>query len=340
LIKSFIQAFFWLFLDSFIHLFIYLFFSGISPSWYLSRITLEDLHDHKKIYFVCERWLAVEEDDGRVDRIIPVASDKELTQFNHLFVGKTVQELGDGHLWFSIIARPPQSVFTRVQRLSCALSLLYCTMIASCMFYNTGGRGEDPTYILYIGSLKVDLKQMVIGLQSSLIVFPVNLILIQIFRKVRPDDPNQNTEKAEDITEGFEDVCDDKDDDFEDEKKKKKKEKKGLHPRWRYLAWTVCALSTVASATFTVFYSLDWGAELANKWLTAFVLSFFQSVLLIQPVKVIFAAVVFALIIKKPIENEEENNQEEIAQSCTKTTADEKKMMSDDYMFTDGTRIG
>lgn len=313
--------------------------TGINPSWYLSRITLEDLHDNSKIYFVCERWLAVEEDDGRVDRIIPVASDKELTQFNHLFVGKTVRELGDGHLWISIIARPPQSVFTRVQRLSCALSLLYCTMITSCMFYNTGGQGEDPTYILYIGSLKIDLKQMVIGLQSSLIVFPVNLALMQIFRKIRPDS-KQNTDKTEDITEGFEDICYDTDECSEDEKKKKKKkEKKGLHPRWRYVAWVVCFLSMAASATFTVFYSLSWGPVLANKWLTAFVLSFFQSVLLIQPVKVILAAIVFALIIKKPIENEEENNQEEIAETCTKTP-DEKTMMSDDYMFSDGSRIG
>lgn len=291
------------------------------------------------MYFVCERWLAVEEDDGRVDRIIPVASDKELTQFNHLFVSKTVRELGDGHLWFSIIARPPQSVFTRVQRLSVALSLMYCTMITSCMFYNTGGQKEDPTYILYLGSLKIDLKQMIIGLQSSLIVFPVNLAFMQIFRNIRPD--NANTEKAEDITEGFDDVCeeDEMEEKEEEKNKNKKKEKKGLHPRWLWVAWTICALSTIASATFTVFYSLSWGPETANKWMIAFILSFFQSVLLIQPVKVIFAAIVFALIIKKPIENEEEKNKDEVTESCTKTV-NEKPMMSDDYMFSDGTRVG
>lgn len=317
-----------------------MFFSpvGLSPSWYLSRVVLEDLHDHKKVYFVCERWLAVEFDDGRVDRILPVASKKELTHFNHLFVSKTVQELGDGHLWFSIIARPPQSVFTRVQRLSVALCLLYCTMIASCMFYGTGNV-EDPTYILYIGSLKVDMRQMVIGLQSSLVVFPVTLALMQIFRKIRPDEAN-DTEKAEDITEGFEDVCEDDDTkDTSGEKKKKKTPKKGLHPRWRYVAWTILILSTVASATFTVFYSLDWGPDRANKWLISFILSFFQSVLLIQPVKVVFAAIIFALIIKKPIENEDETNKEKVTETY-KRNATEKPMMSDDYLCYDGTRVG
>lgn len=292
---------------------IYYIFVGDNPSWYLSRVAIEDLHTHKKSYFVCERWLAVEEDDGRVDRILPVASKKELTQFGHLFVGKTVQELGDGHLWFSIIARPPQSVFTRLQRLSCGISLLYCTMITSCMFYNTGGGEENQTYILYIGSLKIDLRQMVIGLQSSLIVFPVNLLLVQIFRKIRPNEPANDIE--DDVSEEFENVSSFSDEEegaekAEEKKKKKKEKKKGLHPRWRYLAWTVFALSTSVSATFTVFYSLSWGPEIANKWLVAFVLSFFQSVLLIQPIKVLFASIVFALIIRKPIATEDENQED------------------------------
>ena len=208
------------------------------------------------------------------------------------------------------------------------------------MFYNTGGQGEDATYIFYLGSVKIDLKQMIIGLQSSLIVFPVNLALMQIFRKIRPDEPPKSTETAEDAVD-FENIstCSDEEErgeKREEEKNRKKEKKKGLHRGWRYVAWVICALSTCASATFTVFYSLSWGPVIANKWLTAFVLSFFQSVLLIQPIKVIFAAIVFALIIRKPIENEEENQDE--VPDCVKTN--DKSMMSEDFMFSDGTCVG
>ena len=94
----------------------------------------------------------MEEDDGKVDRILPVASKKDLTQFGHLFVAKSVQGLSDGHLWFSVLGRPPRSTFTRVQRLSCCLCLLYFTMITSCMFYNVGGETNDA-FVLKIGTM-------------------------------------------------------------------------------------------------------------------------------------------------------------------------------------------
>jgi hypothetical protein len=40
----------------------------------------------------------------------------------------------------------------------------------------------------------------------------------------------------------------------------------------------------------------------------AMVTSFLQSALLLQPIKVVVAAVVFALIIRKPVDTEEESN--------------------------------
>ena len=43
---------------------------GISPSWYLSRVAVRDLITGHKWYFICERWFAVEEDDGKIERAI------------------------------------------------------------------------------------------------------------------------------------------------------------------------------------------------------------------------------------------------------------------------------
>ena len=52
------------------------------------------------------------------------------------------------------------------------------------------------------------------------------------------------------------------------------------------IAWTLVALSTAGAAFFTILYSLQWGQEKSTAWLTTFLLSFFQSVVLIQPLKV------------------------------------------------------
>ena len=41
----------------------------------------------------------------------------------------------DDHLWISIMSRPTKSSFTRLQRLTCGVSLLFSTMIANAMFY-------------------------------------------------------------------------------------------------------------------------------------------------------------------------------------------------------------
>lgn len=45
-------------------------------------------------------------------------------------------------------------------------------------------------------------------------------------------------------------------------------------------------LSVTTSAFFIILYSMEWGADKANDWLVTFVMSFFQSVVVVQPVKV------------------------------------------------------
>lgn len=62
--------------------------------------------------------------------------------FSNLFFMKTAKDFQDGHIWFSVINRPPCSTFTRVQRVSCCFSLLLCTMLTSIMFW---GIPTDPS---------------------------------------------------------------------------------------------------------------------------------------------------------------------------------------------------
>ena len=88
----------------------------------------------------------------QIERVIPVAGKSELTGFGFLFYSKTRRNLSDGHLWFSVFARPSRSTFTRCQRATCCLSLLFCSMMANIFFYGidlTTGSGTSPNICCY-----------------------------------------------------------------------------------------------------------------------------------------------------------------------------------------------
>ena len=109
--------------------------SGKFGGWYLKHVLVNDLQTRQKYYFISDQWFAVEEDDGQVDRLIPVATKDNLVEFKQLFQQSTRKNLSDGHLWFSVVARPAASRFTRLQRVASCLCLLLTSMLANAMFY-------------------------------------------------------------------------------------------------------------------------------------------------------------------------------------------------------------
>lgn len=176
--------------------------AGRSPAWYLFRVLIRDLQTDSKWWFVCDRWLAVEEGDGAVDRRLKLATKAELTKFNILFVNATRKNLLDGHLWLSVFTRPPKSTFTRVQRLSCCLSLMLSTMLANLMFYQVGADDNSTaSQSIHIGPFIFSVKQIMIGVQSSFVVLPVNMIIVTIFRKLKPKEDNSKSKKYEEVGE-------------------------------------------------------------------------------------------------------------------------------------------
>lgn len=155
--------------------------SGNSPSWYLDHVVIRDTRSGETWNFMCGEWLAVESEDGKTDKVIYVAGIEEITNYKHLFLSNSANGLYDEHLWISVAAKPPQSCFTRVQRASCCLSVLFCTMITNAMFYDDGKVDTSPVF--FLGPIKLSMRQLMIGIQSSLIIFPVNLAMTQLFRK-------------------------------------------------------------------------------------------------------------------------------------------------------------
>ena len=111
---------------------------GKWASWYLKYVLINDLQTRQQYYFICEKWLAVEKDDGLIDRILPVAGDAQKTEFSYLLSKEATKNMSDGHLWFSIFARPAQSAFTRVERITCCFVLLYISMLFNILYYGLG----------------------------------------------------------------------------------------------------------------------------------------------------------------------------------------------------------
>ena len=78
------------------------------------------------------------------------------------------------------------------------------------------------------------------------------------------------------------------DSDDSDEEAPSQPKKKGLPAGCLFVAWIIAVLSIITPAFFVILYSMSWGPEISNSWLVSYVLSFFESVLITDPIKVTF----------------------------------------------------
>ncbi|KAF6734272.1 Polycystic kidney disease protein 1-like 2 [Oryzias melastigma] len=96
----------------------------------------------------------------------------------------------------------------------------------------------------------------------------------------------------------------------------------GMLPWWFvFVGWLLVIATSVVSGYFTMLYGLKFGKQRSISWLVSMIISFFQSLLFIQPLKVICLAVFFALIIRK-VEEEDLHNVEFVEEKRTGETKD------------------
>ncbi|WAR15299.1 PKD2-like protein, partial [Mya arenaria] len=65
-----------------------------------------------------------------------------------------------------------------------------------------------------------------------------------------------------------------------------------------YFAWTLFVVGTIVPAFFVVLYSIQWGQQKSEEWLTCFLMSMFESIILVDPVMVMMIAFVLACIFR------------------------------------------
>ncbi|XP_016338089.1 polycystic kidney disease protein 1-like 2 [Sinocyclocheilus anshuiensis] len=155
--------------------------SGGSPDWYLDRITMQDLQTQEVTHFLCSTWLRGE----TCRRTFNSANMNEIASFGNIFQTRTSSGFRDEHIWVSIVDPPRRSPFTRVQRVSCCMSLLLCTMAINIMFWNLPIDEESPV-LLKIGSFELTWQEFMVAIESGLFMFPINILIITIFRHIKP----------------------------------------------------------------------------------------------------------------------------------------------------------
>ncbi|XP_019631330.1 PREDICTED: polycystic kidney disease protein 1-like 2 [Branchiostoma belcheri] len=327
--------------------------AGYSPAWFLSQVVIVNRGTNETTYFLANRWFGVDEEDGQIDRMIPSAPPEELAKFRNVFWAKSYRDMSDDHMWFSVALRPARSPFTRVQRLSCCLTLLYCTMFTNIMFFGRGDDFDPPEPIRLAGvEIKppISLPQLMIGVQSALIILPVNLLIALFFRysgrntktatndeKTKPQSADVPVLESSKLDGSFGSntpsywcptnrpavgmavrdkhvaACGTQSSGTthldrspgNDENERPGSAKKFSLPSWCvFLGWLLVWSASFVAAFFTILYSLSFGPAKAEAWAVTFLTSFFTDMLLIQPVKLVLVAVVFALLFRKPVEDE------------------------------------
>ncbi|XP_078703567.1 polycystin-1-like protein 2 [Branchiostoma floridae x Branchiostoma belcheri] len=335
--------------------------AGYSPAWFLSQVVILNRGTNETTYFLANRWFGVDEDDGQIDRMIPSAPPEEMKKFRNVFWAKSYRDMSDDHLWFSIAFRPARSPFNRVQRLSCCLALLYSTMLTNIMFFGRGDDFDPPEPIRVAGveiRPPISLPELMIGIQSALIILPVNILIALFFRysgrntptagndekpKPQPTEASVLESSKMDRTKreisssnhpntpsyfcptnrpaigmavrenfvpesGIQSSAKTRIDHSsrKDENEKAGSAKKFSLPSWCvFLGWLLVWSASFVAAFFTILYSLSFGPAKAEAWAVTFLTSFVTDMLLIQPVKLVLVAVVFALLYRKPVEEED-----------------------------------
>ena len=235
--------------------------SGTSPSWFLEDIVIMDKQTQTSWTFANKEWLALERGDGRIERMLELLVNDDTFKTNVL--KRWWKGLTGKHIWVSVLMKPQRDPFSRVQRASCCLSILLSAMLANAMFYDLTGKSEQ---VIQVGPLRFSWRQVVIGVQSALILAPINILVAFLFQKGSLRTTSQPSRRC----------C--------------------VHDLILCIAWFLCFCTCVVSATFSIFYSLVWGKSLSEQWLSSMLISFAEDFVVNEPAKLLFAAVLLAVI--------------------------------------------
>ncbi|KAK3583594.1 hypothetical protein CHS0354_039413, partial [Potamilus streckersoni] len=243
---------------------------------------------------MAQQWLSVE--NSQTECIIPVSATSDLSTFKNRFYSHAKRSLSDSHMWVSVLYRPTISSFTRVQRASCVLVFIMLSMISSAMYYNPGENYQTEDGIKF-GPIRFKSHQIYVSFVCALITTPATIVVITLFKSSRrryrkKKEFHNKSDRSKKYRIPFVNAW------FEKSQKESLELEKHLLirglprfegfwlPSWTvYIGWVLVVLSTILPAFFTMLFSMQWGKQKSEEWLTMFLLSFFESIFCLDPVK-------------------------------------------------------
>ncbi|XP_033754437.1 LOW QUALITY PROTEIN: polycystin-1-like [Pecten maximus] len=153
---------------------------GLDPSWYMVQVIVRNLQTDQKYYFFGNIWLTLEKEHGFIQKEIYAAGSAEIQQFTRIFGHAWSSSVSDRHLWMSVMDRPANSRFTRVQRATCIVTILYVFMCINIIWY-----GVIKTTDTNLNTTSFGWQEVVVALATNAVVFPFSILLISIFKKSR-----------------------------------------------------------------------------------------------------------------------------------------------------------
>ncbi|XP_015282713.1 PREDICTED: polycystic kidney disease and receptor for egg jelly-related protein [Gekko japonicus] len=166
---------------------------GSSPNWFLSRIKVQNVLTKQSWMFMCQKWFALNKDDGLIERSFVVTHPTTPLSKVDFFLINLTYELGETHLWLSVFAHSNIGSFNRLHRLSSCLAILLCILFFNIMFFDADKDelvvSEQPWY----------LRSLLTGIQSAFISFPLQMFITALFkytqREPLPQEPSNTQPK-------------------------------------------------------------------------------------------------------------------------------------------------
>ncbi|KAJ7329437.1 hypothetical protein JRQ81_015611 [Phrynocephalus forsythii] len=291
--------------------------SGSSPNWYLSRVKVFNVQTKQSWLFLCRNWFGLGKADGKIERSFASRNLKSSLNKMDYFLISLARDLEESHIWLSVFSEVATGSFTRVQRVSCCLVIMLTTLLFNIMFFS----GEEEKEIISVKQRY--LKSIYIGFVSALFSIPVQLTITVLFKYSqdkpaaqnanesgpRADfpslaethmgtwlDPQTSNVKAQAVH--FQESNASNNNVPDDTFSNSDLDQMAVHPEllfffkrpqfswwWRYVSWVLVFLISGVSASFIILYGLTYGYTTSMEWFIASMTSFFESVLLLQTLK-------------------------------------------------------
>jgi len=231
-------------------------------------------------------WFDFEKSDTKVDRVLNAMPAQQYWSYKEM-IAYTIAE---HHLWLSVIMRPLRSNFTRVQRLSCLLSLVFITMSVITMSLKTTDDTQDISQVI-IGPFRFSLENLNVAM-LSLLISTIIISIVTFFFKNSETDESQRFESTllnayrkanakvhfdKSVLGRF----------FYPPAEEALQYTHYFLPKYCvYIGWTVLATSVVVLTFFISTYTDTWELIQSEKWMTTVLVAFIFSVLTIEVLKV------------------------------------------------------